>query len=126
MLFYCFQGMKLLAFKTIVQFQFIILTKCTLFCSKVELSSHDLNFMDPKHLASKPSQMVILDLKALTMTMVGITLLFAAFLGSPYLYTLTISHQEAKFPQSMDNNAKSYSMLLILCACLFFSIGCLS
>jgi hypothetical protein len=80
--------------------------------------------MDPKHLASKPSQMV--DLKALTMTMVGITLLFAAFLGSPYLYTLTISHQEAKFPQSMDNNAKSYSMLLILCACLFFSIGCLS
>jgi len=81
MLFYCFQGMKLLAFKTIVQFQFIILTKCTLFCSKVELSSHDLNFMDPKHLASKPSQMVILDLKALTMTMVSITLLFCHIFG---------------------------------------------
>ncbi len=118
MLFYCFQGMKLLAFKTIVQFQFIILTKCTLFCSKVELSSHDLNFMDPKHLASKPSQMVILDLKALTMTMVGIPLLFAAFLGSPYLYTLTISHQEAKFPQSKDNNANILYASYFVCLSL--------
>jgi hypothetical protein len=74
--------------------------------------------MDPKHLASKPSQMVILDLKALTMTMVGIPLLFAAFLGSPYLYTLTISHQEAKFPQSKDNNANILYASYFVCLSL--------
>jgi hypothetical protein len=74
--------------------------------------------MDPNILLQNHGKIAILHLKALTMTMVGIPLLFAAFLGSPYLYTLTISHQEAKFPQSKDNNANILYASYFVCLSL--------